>query len=78
MGENISFPYKLKSDPVGMRPLLQSTKNCETKSKNEKRKRLMIGCINHRKPQLMITEMPHTKDKKILYWYFLQTIQPCI
>ena len=54
---------KLESCPIDMKPVLQSTKNVMELKLKWKRKRLMIGCVNHRKSQVMIVKRPHTKDK---------------
>ena len=54
-----------------MKPVLQSTKNVMKLKLKWKRKRLMIGCVNHRKSQVMIVKRPQTKDKG---WYFKQNI----
>ena len=61
---------KLKSCLIDMKPVLQSTKIVMKLKLKWKRKRLMIGCVNHRKSQVMIVKRPQTKDKKMLYWYF--------
>ena len=47
-----------------MKPVLQSTKNVMKLKLKWKRKRLMIGCVNHRKSQVMIVKRPQTKDKR--------------
>ena len=49
-----------------MKPVLQSTKNGMKLKLKWKRKRLMIGCVNHRESQVMIVKRPQTEDKKIL------------
>ena len=53
-----------------MKQVLQSTKNVMKLKLKWKRKRLMIGCVNHRKSQVMIVKRPQTKDKRMLYCYF--------
>ena len=47
-----------------MKPVLQSTKNIMKLKLKWKRKKLMIGCVNHRKSQIMIMKRPQTKDKE--------------
>ena len=47
-----------------MKPMLQSTKNVMKLKLEWKRKRLMIGCVNHRKSQVMIVKRPQTKGKR--------------
>ena len=47
-----------------MKPVLQSTKNVVKLKLKWKRKRLMIGCVNHRESQVMIVKGPQTKDKR--------------
>ena len=44
-----------------MKPVLQSTKNIVKQKLKWKRKRLMIGCVYHRKSQVMIVKGPQTK-----------------
>ena len=46
-----------------MKPVLQSTKKVMKLKLKWKRKRLMIGCVNHRKSQVMIVKRPQTKGK---------------
>ena len=46
-----------------MKPVLQSTKNVMKLKLKWKRKRLMIGCVYHRKSQVMIVKRSQTKDK---------------
>ena len=50
---------------------LQSIKKQGNKSQNGKRKRLMIGCGNHRENPVNDCERtPKIKYQKILYWCF--------
>ena len=59
---NACFPFKLKSCPIDMKPVLQSTKNNNndknTEIKMEKKKANDWMCVNHRKSQLMIEKKP--------------------
>ena len=65
MGDECYFPFlKLKSYPIDMKPVLQSTKNVMKLKLKWKRKRLMIGCVNHRKSQGKIVKRPQTKGKR--------------
>ena len=49
-----------------MKPVLQSTKNVMKLKLKWKRKRLMIGCVNHRESQAMIVKKPKTENKRML------------
>ena len=44
--------------------MLQFTKKEMKLRLKWKRKRLMIGCVNHRESQVMIVKRPQTKDKR--------------
>ena len=54
-----------------MKPVLQSTKNVMKLKLKWKRKRLIIGCVNHRTSQVMIVKRSQTKDKKDVMLVFL-------
>ena len=49
-----------------MKPVLQSTKNVMKLKLKWKRKRLMIGCVNHRKSQVVIVKRPKIKVRDVV------------
>ena len=49
-----------------MKSVLQSIKNVMKLKLKWKRKRLLIGCVNHRESQVMIVKRPQTEDKRML------------
>ena len=59
---------KPKSRPIDLKPVLQSTKNVMKLKLKWKRKRLMIGCVNHRKTQVMIVKRSQTKVNQHGIW----------